>query len=181
MVKISSALSRDKLTIAKALVERDDDLSIGSRFTNDNHYKNIVDDEYIYYLSTQDIDLTYKNNFVLFVNTDKYISSGISMDAFYNNEIFCMSLCEFNNISDSIFNNQSNDIIVIWLDTKDTKANDNLQEDICETGYMMNRFEEAGLKYLYFIDEDKEIIIDTIFEYLEADEECRKEILSDNN
>lgn len=171
----------DKLSLAKKLVERDDDLSIAPHFTNDLQYKDVADDNYLYYLSTQDIDLTYKNNFVLFVNTDKYVSSGITMDIFYNNEIFCMSMCEFNNISESIFNNESNDILIIWLDTKDTKSNDNLNEDICEAGYLMNRLDESNLKYLYFIDENDNIIINTIFDYLEGNDEERKEILNDNN
>ena len=171
----------DKLSLAKKIVERDDDLTIASRFTNDLQYKDVADDMYLYYLSTQDIDLTYKNNFVLFVNTDKYISSGITMDVFYNSDIFCMSMCEFNNISESIFNNESNDILVIWLDTKNTKSNDNISEDICESGFLMSRLDESNLKYLYFIDESDESIIDTIFEYLEGDEEIRKNILKDNN
>ena len=64
----------DKLSLADTLIEKNDDLSIGSHFTNDKEYKGSVNDNYIYYLSTQDIDLTYKNNFILFINTNNFIS-----------------------------------------------------------------------------------------------------------
>lgn len=171
----------DKLSIAKKIVERNDDLSIGQHFSNDKTYEGVVDDDYIYYLSTQDIDLTYKNNFVLFVNTNNYISSGITMDSFYNDDIFTMSMCEFNNISDSIFKNENNDIVVIWLDTDYNKNNDNILEDVRESGFLQQRLNEGNIKYLYFFNEDEDSILKVIFNYLYGNEEDRKEILIENS
>ena len=171
----------DKLSLAKKLVERDDDLSIGQHFSNDKEYEGITDDAYIYYLSTQDIDLTYKNNFVLFVNTDNYVSSGITMDSFYNDDIFTMSICEFNNISDIIFKNENNDVIVIWLDTDYNKNNANIAEDIRESKFLQERLEDGTIKYLYFFNEDTNDIVDVIFNYIEGSDEERKEILLENN
>ena len=103
---ITGPHSVEKLDIAKYLSEINDNLSIGNRFTNDPEYKDSGEDNYIYYLSTQSIDLTYKNNFVLFVDTNNYISTGITMDSYYNNDIFVMELNEFNNISDNIFKSE---------------------------------------------------------------------------
>ena len=40
----------DKLSVAKKLVEINDDLSIGSHFTYDIKYRDVTDDEYVYYL-----------------------------------------------------------------------------------------------------------------------------------
>jgi len=171
----------DKLSFAKKIVERDDDLSIGMHFTNDKDYEGITDDNYIYYLSTQDINLTYKNNFVLFVNIEDYVSSGITMDTFYNNDIFTMSLCEFNNISDVIFKNEHNDIIVIWIDSNYTKNNENIVEDTRESQVLQERLDEGLIKYLYFFNEKPEDIVDIILNYIESSEEERNEILIENN
>lgn len=171
----------DKMAIAKLIISKDDDLSIGERFTNDKEYINNENDEYIYYLSTQDIDLTYKNNFILFVNTNNYISTGVTLDNFYNNDVFVMSLCEFNNISDLIFKSDSNDIIVVWLDCDYDKKNGVSQNDIEETNFLVERLDNSNIKYLYFHNEDPEKITNIILDYLEGDENKRNELLEENN
>lgn len=171
----------DKMSIAKELASMDDDLSIAKRFTNNHEYDN-VNDEYIYFMSTQDIDLTYKNNFILFANTDNYISSGITMDSFYNDDIFVMSLDEFNNISDMIFKS-SQDIIVIWIDGNYNKSNEFASLDLNEAKYMQDRLNlNHDIKYLYFYNESNKEIIDIILEYMNTEEsEIRNKILSENN
>ena len=166
----------DKLSIAKLLVEKNDDLSIAERFTNNDEYINKENDEYIYYLSTQEIDLSYKNNAMLFVNTENYISIGITLDSYYNNDICIMSLCEFNNISDVIFKSELNDIIVIWLDS-DVKETLNKQ-DLNESQFLEERLSlDSNIKYMYFYNEDPEYIVNTILEYYDGDEIKRNEFL----
>lgn len=171
----------DKLSIAKKLVEINDDLSIGSHFTNDIKYRDVTDDEYVYYLSTQDVDLTYKNNFVLFVNTDNYISSGITMDSYYNNDVFTMSMCEFNNISNVIFNSESTDIITVWLDTVYDKNNEHFNEDVIESKFFQERLNVDNIKFLYFYNEDVDTICNTIISYMNGSEDERIAILEENN
>lgn len=171
----------DKLSIAKRLVEINDDLSIGSHFTNDIQYRDVTDDEYIYYLSTQDVDLTYKNNFVLFVNTDNYVSSGITMDSYYNNDVFTMSMCEFNNISNVIFNNENTDIITIWLDTVYDKNNEHFNEDVVESKFFQERLNVDNIKFLYFYNEDTDTVCNTIISYINGSEDERIKILDENN
>lgn len=171
----------DKLSLANVLIEKDDDLSIGSHFTNDKEYKDTVNDNYIYYLSTQDIDLTYKNNFILFINTNNYISEGVTLDTFYNNDIFIMTPQDFNNISSTIFK-ESYDILIVWVDTNYSKNNDKLSKDIIESRFLEERLSEEKLKYVYFFNEDNDLISDIILEYIECDDIDRKnEILLENS
>lgn len=168
----------DKLALANNLVEKNDDLSIAPRFTNDKSYMDSVNDNYIYYLSTQDIDLTYKNNFILYINTDNYISKGITLDMFYNNDIFLMTPEDFNNISSVIFKS-SYDIIIIWLDTNYISK---FHKDIIESEFLERRLNEEELKYMYFFNEDNDIIANTILEYINCEDEERKNnILLQNN
>lgn len=171
----------DKLAIAKLLVEKDDDLSIADRFTNNDSYINSENDEYIYYLSTQEIDLSYKNNAMLFVNTNNYISTGITLDSYYNNDICVMSLCEFNNISDVIFKSELNDIVLIWIDSDVIKSNFD-KSDINESQFLQERLDyDSNIKYMYFFNEDSDVITDIILEYLDGDEVKRNELLEENN
>ncbi len=172
----------DKISIAKKINSIDDDLSIAKRFTNDSKYDNI-NDEYIYYMSTQDIDLTYKNNFILFSTMDYYLSTGITLDSYYNDDIFVMSLEEFNNISDIIFKSELYDIIVIWIDSTFNKENEFAHKDMVESRYMQERLSSnKNIKYLYFFNETDEKIIDVILEYINTDEiEVRNELLIENS
>jgi hypothetical protein len=170
----------DKLNIAKVLVEKNDDLSIAERFTNNDEYINSENDEYIYYLSTQEIDLSYKNNALLFVNTNNYISNGITLDSYYNNDICVMSLCEFNNISDVIFKSELNDIVVIWVDSN--IKNNLSKEDVNETEFLQERINsDLNIKYMYFFNESIDNIVNIILEYLDADEVKKNELLEENN
>ena len=171
----------DKLSLADTLIEKNDDLSIGSHFTNDKEYEGSVNDNYIYYLSTQDIDLTYKNNFILFINTNNYISEGITLDTFYNNDIFIMSPQDFNNISGNIFK-ESYDILIVWLYTNYSKCNDKLNKDIIESRFLEQRLQDEKLKYIYFFNEENDFISNVILEYIDCDDPERKnQILLENN
>ena len=62
----------NKFDYAKAIMDKDDDLSISQVFTNDEKYKDITN-EYVYYLDPIDIDLSYKNNAFLFINAKDMI------------------------------------------------------------------------------------------------------------
>ena len=114
-------LYEDKaLNVAKDIIKTNDELSIIPRFTTNTEYKNEVNENYVYYLDVNTVNLSYKNNALLYIKTDKYISSGITIDDFYNNDICYLTVEEFNSIPEVIF--RKYDILVIWVDTKNHKT-----------------------------------------------------------
>lgn len=166
----------DKLVFAKAIVVIDDDLSISQRFTNDIEYKDSPYDEYIFYLDSADVDISYKNNAFLFITASDMLYTGITLDSFYNEDVFCMNICEFNNVPDYIF--EINDILVVWLDTKiQMKDKDNLDE-IMGIKHFVEKIEK--LNVLYFLDETPEKVAQVVLEYLESDAEGKERILEEN-
>jgi len=168
----------DKLSLARKLVEENDNLSIAETFTNNTEYKEGSNDNYIYFLESQEIDLAYKNNAILFVSTDNYVSYGITMNSFYTDDIFCMSIKDFNNISNVVFESKLYDIIVIWVDSKIKEFNKETREDIYESKYLMSRLD--NLKYMYFFEENINTISDIILDYINSDEQKRQELIENN-
>ena len=166
----------DKLEYAKRIVSRNDDLSISQSFTNDEKYKDSVTDDYIYYLDLKDIDLSYKNNAFLFINAKDNIYTGITFDSFYNEDIFCLDIKEFNSIPDYIFS--QNDILVIWLDTKIKGRDKSNDDDIFATKHLIEKIDK--LNVMYFLDEDPDKVVDKIIEYIEGNEETKQTLLEEN-
>lgn len=168
-------LDKEKaLNVAKDIVRINDELSIIPRFTTDTEYKNEVNENYIYYLDVNTVNLSYKNNALLYIKTNKYISSGITIDNFYNNDICYLTVEEFNSIPEIIF--KKYDILVVWIDTKNHKAISN--SDLIEINYF-NTF-ITTINYLYFLENEIDIH-NTILEYIFGDEEKRNYLLKENN
>ena len=167
----------ERIELAKKLTEIDDELTIAPMFTSDDEYNENINENYIYYMSSEDINIAYKNNALLFILTENFISTGITMDNMYNNDIFCLSYHNFNDITDHVLLNQ--DVIIVWLDSKFIdKFDPETKKNLRELNYVENRLDY--LKYLYFLDEDKTLIANTIIEYINADEETRKQIIENN-
>ena len=167
--------SIDKLDIGKRIVEKNDDFSIASKFTNDIEHKDKIGDDYVYYMDSVDVDLSYKNNAFLCVRTDTYITTGITLDSFYNNDIFCLDIYDFNSIADYII--YSYDTIVVWVDAKKhRKMND---EDVAGVNHLVER--TSKLNTLYFLDESPEKIADVVLEYLNGTIDERQRILEENS
>lgn len=168
-------LDKEKaLNVAKNIVRINDELSIIPRFTTDTEYKDEVNENYIYYLDVNTVNLSYKNNALLYIKTNKYISSGITIDDFYNNDICYLTVEEFNSIPEIIF--KKYDILVVWIDTKTHKAISN--SDLIEINYF-NTF-ITTINYLYFLENETDIH-NTILEYIFGDEEKRNYLLEENN
>lgn len=168
-------LDKEKaLNVAKDIVRVNDELSIIPRFTTNTEYKDEVNENYIYYLDVNTVNLSYKNNALLYIKTNKYISSGITIDDFYNNDICYLTVEEFNSIPEIIF--KKYDILVIWIDTKNHKTISN--SDLIEINYF-NTF-ITTINYLYFLETENDIH-NTILEYIFGDEEKRKYLLDENN
>ena len=103
------------------------------------------------------------------------------MDSYYNNDVFTMSMCEFNNISNVIFNNENTDIITVWLDTVYDKTNEHFSEDVVESKFFQERLNVDNIKFLYFFNEDIDVICNTIISYINGDKDERLKILEENN
>lgn len=164
----------NKINIAKYIVEHNDNLSIVPSFTSDENFKDKLSENYVYYLDPSTIYLSYRNNAFLFITTKNYISEGITCDDFYNNDILCLSLENFNNIIDKEL--ETNENIIIWVDTK-YHGSENIVNEIKETKYVLRRLEKYN--YLYFLDEPIETINNVICDYINGDEEVRKSLIEE--
>lgn len=174
---ITGAKPIDKLHIAKQLIEVNDNLSIAPTFTSDRRYENVVSDNYIYYMDLEKVNLAFKNNVILYINTDVNISHGITLDNFYNNDIFVMDLEDFNNISERNITGQ--DLLIVWVDTKHYEEKNERLKDITEAKYLEERIQT--IPYLYFLDNTVEEIVNVINDYLEGDEEQKLVICQENS
>lgn len=161
------------LDIAKKIIYKDDNYTIAPMFITDKKFNNEVNENYEMYLDVNTVNLAYKNNSLLFIRTLQYISSGITIDDFYNNDICIMDINEYNIISENIF--KKYDIITVWIDSKKHKNLSN--SDLIEINYFYNYV--SNIDYLYFLDNESNIE-DTIIEYIKADENTRKSILEEN-
>ena len=168
-------LDKEKaLNVAKDIVKSNDELSIAPQFTTNVEYKDEANENYVSYLDVNTVNLSYKNNALLYIKTDKYISTGITIDDFYNNDICYLSVEEFNSIPEIIF--KKYDILVVWVDTKNHKTISN--SDLIEINYF-NTF-ITTINYLYFLETEIDIH-NIIIEYIFGDEEHRKYLLEENN
>lgn len=139
----------------------DTDINIGNKFTTDQYYQQTEQLPYSYYYINQlEINKALKNNSLLYIITNDYISTGITIDDFYNYDIFCMTYKEYNVISDIIFNKYH--ILTIWLDSPDKKYK-NINYDIT---FVEHRLE--NVPYEYFLNDKSEDICKIIINYLET-------------
>lgn len=162
------------LDICKKIVSKNDEVSIIPTFSTDTEYYNEVSENYIYYLDTINVNLSYKNNALLYILTKNYISHGIILDDFYNNDIAFMNIEEYNNIPDVIF--KKYDILTIWIDIKHHNSINKKYK--IELKYFNERINE--FKYMYFLSDD--VNIDNIINnYILGDEIEKENIIKDNS
>lgn len=166
----------NSLDISKKIIELNDELSIVPEFTTNIDYKGKLNENYIYYLDVNTTNLAFKNNALLYIKTDNYISNGISIDDFYNNDICFMTIEEFNLIPNTVFKNQ--DILIVWVDLK--KHNCITNNDLIETKYFNSFLLNNNIPYMYFLN-NEEYIHQVIIDYIEGDEETRNMLLNENN
>ena len=161
---ITGASFINKLDLATELIHNIDDLNVSETFTTDKSYKDKETTDFIYYMSKEDVLLSFKNNFILYMTYNNDLITGMTVDNFYNGDIINLELDNFNNIPNHYF---QEDDIIIWLDSK--KHPHNIHKDLVETKYLVERLTELNLKYLYFLDEPIENIISVIKEYIYSD------------
>lgn len=161
------------LSISKNIIANNDDLSIMPIFSTDPLYENEINENYIYYLDVNTVNLSYKNNSLLYVMTSNYISYGITLDDFYNNDIAFMNIEEYNNIPDVIFDKYN--VLTLWIDSKKHTYLDHKMN--IELKYFNERIKNYD--YMYFMDND-ENIHSVINNYINANEEDRLNLLKEN-
>lgn len=161
------------LKVAKDIVFKNDDISIAPIFTTDAS-RDIIDNSYETYLDANVVNLSYKNNSLLYIITNNYVSSGITIDDFYNNDICIMTINEYNLIPEVIFNKYN--ILTVWIDSKNHSSLS--KNDLNEIKYFSKFLEQA--KYLYFLDTESNID-DVIIDYFNGDDETKLRIEKENN
>ena len=168
-------LDKDKaINIVNNILNKDDSLSVAPMFTTDNTYEHSINENHLIYIDPNIINLSYKNNALLFILTSNFVSYGITIDDFYNSDICIMTPKEFNMISNKVFNH--NDIIIIWIDTKNsyTKLSNIDNIDISTFFESIENF-----KNMYFIEGEPNIE-DIIIQYIYGSEEEREKIIEEN-
>lgn len=163
--------SINKKKIVDILLTNDNMFTVAKYFsTNENDANN----DYYYYMSNQELHICYKNNAILFIKTILSDSYGVTLDSFYENNVIFMNTEDFNNISNKIFLS-NNELIIVWLDTKNHDHN-NIKKEIKESTYLQEKIDNDNLKYLYFLDKSDIEIMDVICTYLKEPEK-RDELL----
>lgn len=163
----------NKLNIAKELLKLNDNLSICPLFISDKNYSTKINENYIYYMPVDIVNLSYKNNSIFYIKTIDSISTGVTLDDYYNNNIIICNIDEFNIISEKYINNEN--ILFIWVDSK-IHNNINLTYEINEANYLMQRI--SNKKYMYFLDETPKFISNIINQYIKTND---NEILTNFN
>lgn len=163
------------MQLGKQIVKDSDELSIVPYFVTEENYV----ESYKYYIDQQTVNLSYKNNSLLYIKTNSELSEGITLDDYENNNIVCLDIDQFNMISDRIFINNDN-ILIIWLDKKNYKPLSKIEK--IESEYFQERIDSFVIKYMYFLDEDYRYISKVILNYLYSnDEEYKQTLLDENN
>lgn len=141
-------------------------LDLASNFTTGD-----IEEPHFVQYSISDIILAYKNNALLYSYSKDNVHTGITMDEFYNNDLFCMTIDGFNNIAD----NRLVNVLVIWLDLP-------LKDITCEMSHTIKNFQKTleSINYMYF-NEDFDTICRIMKDYIETDsEDIRDRILEEN-
>lgn len=157
--------------IAVRLQNANDDLVIAPIFTTKLEMKGKVSID-SYYMSNEEVELSYKNNAFMWVRTHDNYSNGVTMPDMYNSSLFIMSYADFNNMSNPVMAELEKDGLVLCvIDNAGTKKSD---EDILESQSAFERIYEHP--YMYFLDEKPHNIVNTIMKYLVADPDEREAI-----
>lgn len=137
-------------------------LHICDKFISDLNYINSIQDNIsnYYFLNQQEINRAYKNNALLYLIHQNYISRGITSDDFYYNNIFFLTYKEYNLIPEALL--KKNNILTIWIDS--SKNNKHINQYKIDITTLEKRLE--SVKYYYFINEPLENIYKIIENFL---------------
>ena len=161
----------DKLPLANKLIEIDDNLSIGQEFTTNKFLYD--DNSFGQYIDLETLSLSYKNNALFYVHTEDFMSNGLTLDEYYNNDIFCINIEDVNLISDSMIDDNT---LIVWLDTKYQKSQ-NINKDLYEVKIFEQRLKNVN--YVYFLDESIDKMTEIILNYINGNSDIKEKILEE--
>ena len=138
------------------LLLKDDFLTCAPKFSSDKEEENSE----TYYMSPVDVNLAIKNNALLYVVTSNYVSRGITMDDFYNNDICLLHYSEYNIIPDVLFTKYN--ILTVWIDSKKKISMNDLES--YEINYVEQRLENVPNEY--FLNDKFEEINEYILNFI---------------
>ena len=170
----------DRMSVAKKMSELDDSYVIAPTFTSDLDMQDKVTDNFEYYLSLDDIQLAFKNNAFMFVNSSGTDTVGITYADMCTSDVFVLSFEDFNNVSSRILDEINP--VICWIDTK-KKGYDSYKKDLTESKYVIEKIDEREIVTLYFNEDtdDANSIAHTMLTYITGDEVIRAEILEENS
>lgn len=167
---IGTSINANLKDIARGLQAVNDDLSIAPIFTTDLKMRGKTGED-TYYMSNEEVELSYKNNAFMWVRTLNDYSIGVTMPDMYNSNIFVMSYADFNNMSNPVLQEtDKEDLVICVIDETGKKTN----EDVLEAQSAFERIYEHH--YLYFLDDKPQNVINIILKYVIASPEEREEI-----
>lgn len=165
----------DKYAIAKKLQAINDDLAIAPVCTTMPAQKGKLSEEFTYYMSDEEVELSYRNGAFMWVRTDDDGSRGVTKPDMYTSSLFVMSYAEFSNMSNPVLKEFLNDGgIICWIDSKSHS-----KEDLAESEFACGRICECP--YLYFLDEDADYVSSILMQYMGGTDEERAKIADELN
>lgn len=143
------------------------DLRIAERFNSGlDEYSNLN-------LDFQEVVMAYKNNAIFSCITDiNNITTGITMDEYYNSNVIYLSVAELMNVPDHKLTN----CLIVWVDSDKWSCS---LEDISIATNMEKIIHNC--EYLYFLKNELDVAVKTICRYIDSDIEERQNILEENS
>lgn len=165
----------NKLDYANSLIAINDDLNVCKAFSSNCPFEGKLS-EYLYYMDIDDINLSFKNNALLYIDYSDEEISGITLDDFYASEIVNMSIDHFNMISDN--NLPLDDMLIVWIDSKTSGVN--VKKELANVKFLEERIENKNIPVLYFLNETTNEVAKLVNEYISGDKESRQKIIEEN-
>ena len=124
-------------------------------------------------LDFQEVVMAYKNNaiFSCITSTDN-LTTGITMDEYYNSNVIYLSVAELMNVPDHKLTN----CLIVWIDSDKWSCS---LEDISIATNMEKIIHNCD--YLYFLKNELDVAVKTICRYIDSDKEERQNILEENS
>jgi hypothetical protein len=157
-VIITGAADIDKYMLADRLAEMMPGMKVADMCTTDR----TAAGGHMRYMDPGTVGLSYKNNALICVASHDSISECMTFDDFDASDIAVMSMEQFNMTADYVF--QKYDVLTVWLDFPHEGHTDRL---MTETKYMSERLDL--LKYMYFNEDEPDVICRRIYEYVNAE------------
>ena len=169
-----------RMAVAKKIAELDDSYVVAPTFTSDLSMQDKITDDFVYYLSLDDIQLAFKNNAFMFVNSSGDDTVGITYADMCTSDLFVLSFEDFNNVSTRMLDEIRP--VICWIDTK-KKSYDAYKKDLTEAKYVIEKIDSREITTLYFNEDvdDVESIANTMLTYMTGDKVIRAEILEENS